>query len=576
MFGSVRWRLIWIAVLVAICGFALVPETIVDEVTGESEQVWPLKLGLDLQGGMHLAVEIFDPENTLSGQDLDDAVERTLTTIRNRIDEFGVREPTIQRSGNRIIIELAGVDDPEQAKRIATETAFMEFKIVTDGQEFMDALERIDRAIVNEVGIENLRVTTLETEPEVDLSDILGGGADSVAAEDPAEAADEAGEAEAEDPAADSLAADGDDAETAETADAADEATARPLSALLGQGRILGEYLVPQEDQPTAAAWLELEGVRDALPRGVTLHWGVEQVGAGAGSYVPLYVLEAEPLITGDMLQDAGPANRDPTFNQPIVPFETTRRGSRVFERGTARNIGENMAIVLDDRVQSYAVIRSVLSRRAQIELTPGASFQEAQELALVLRAGALPMPIEVVEERNVSASLGEDSIRQGRTAFIIGIVGVIIVMMIYYRAAGILAVGALLTYVVFMLGGLAGLDATLTLPGIAGLILSIGMAVDANVLIFERVREELAAGKTPRTAVDAGFGNALSAIVDANLTTLITGIILFQFGTGAVRGFAVTLCIGILASFFSAIYVTRTLFIMYLNRRGSRESVSI
>ncbi len=573
MFGSVRWRLVWIAVLVAICGFALVPETIVDEVTGESERVWPLKLGLDLQGGMHLAVEIYDPEGTLSGQDLDDAVERTLTTIRNRIDEFGVREPTIQRSGNRIIIELAGVDDPEQAKRIATETAFMEFKIVTDGQEFMDALERIDRAIVSAVGIENLQVTPLETEPEVDLSDILGGAADSAAVEDPVA---EEGAAEGEDPAdgeapaADSLAAE------EETADAVDEATARPLSALLGQGRILGEYLVPQEDQPTAAAWLELEGVREALPRGVTLHWGVEQVGAGAGAYVPLYVLEAEPLITGDMLQDAGPANRDPTFNQPIVPFETTRRGSRVFERGTARNIGENMAIVLDDRVQSYAVIRSVLSRRAQIELTPGASFQEAQELALVLRAGALPMPIEVVEERNVSASLGEDSIRQGRTAFIIGIVGVIIIMMIYYRAAGILAVGALLTYVILMLGGLAGLDATLTLPGIAGLILSIGMAVDANVLIFERVREELGAGKTPRTAVDAGFGNALSAIVDANLTTLITGIILFQFGTGAVRGFAVTLCIGILASFFSAIYVTRTLFIMYLNRRGSRESVSI
>ena len=564
MFGSVRWRLIWIAVLVAVCGFALVPETVVDEVTGESERVWPLKLGLDLQGGMHLAVEIYDPEGTLTGQDLNDAVERTLTTIRNRIDEFGVREPTIQRSGNRIIIELAGVDDPEQAKRIATETAFMEFKIVTDGQEFVDALERIDRAIVNEVGIENLQVTTLETAPEVDLGDILGAGADSAETED----TDETG-----DPATDSLAAD--DEET-DAADAADEAAARPLSALLGQGRILGEYLVSQEDQPTVAAWLELESVRDALPRSVTLHWGVEQVGAGAGSYVPLYVLEEEPLITGDMLEDAGPANRDPTFNQPIVPFETTRRGSRVFERGTARNIGQNMAIVLDSRVQSYAVIRSVLSRRAQIELTPGASFQEAQELALVLRAGALPMPIEVVEERNVSASLGEDSIRQGRTAFIIGIVGVIILMMLYYRAAGVLAVGALLTYVIFMLGGLAGLDATLTLPGIAGLILSIGMAVDANVLIFERVREELAAGKTPRTAVDAGFGNALSAIVDANLTTLITGIILFQFGTGAVRGFAVTLCIGILASFFSAIYVTRTLFTMYLNRRGSRESVSI
>ena len=554
MFSSVRWRLIWIAVLVALCGFALVPETVVDEETGTSDLVWPLKLGLDLQGGMHLAVEIYDPEGTLTGEDLNDAVERTLTTIRNRIDEFGVREPTIQRSGNRIIIELAGVDDPEQAKRIATETAYMEFKIITDGQAFLSALERLDRAIVNEVGIENLEVTSLETEPEVDLGEILGTVPDS--AEDAA--------------APDSMA------ETDDPAETVDPATARPLSALLGQGRVPGEFLVASENQPTAAAWLELDGVREAIPREVTVHWGVEDVGAGGSSYVPLYVLEAEPLITGDMLQDAGPANRDPTFNQPLVPFETTRRGARIFERGTARNINQNMAIVLDDRVQSYAVIRQTLSRRAQIELTPGSSLQEAQELALVLRAGALPMPIQVVEERNVSASLGEDSIRQGRTAFIIGIVGVIILMMFYYRAAGVLAVGALVVYVVLMLGGLAGLDATLTLPGIAGLILSIGMAVDANVLIFERVREELAAGKTPRTAVEAGFANALSAIVDANLTTLITGIILFQFGTGAVRGFAVTLCIGILASFFSAIYVTRTFFIMYLNRRGSRESVSI
>ena len=554
MFSSVRWRLIWIAVLVALCGFALVPETVVDEETGTSDLVWPLKLGLDLQGGMHLAVEIYDPEGTLTGEDLNDAVERTLTTIRNRIDEFGVREPTIQRSGNRIIIELAGVDDPEQAKRIATETAYMEFKIITDGQAFLSALERLDRAIVNEVGIENLEVTSLETEPEVDLGEILGTVPDS--AEDAA--------------APDSLA------ETDDPAETVDPATARPLSALLGQGRVPGEFLVASENQPTTAAWLELDGVREAIPREVTVHWGVEDVGAGGSSYIPLYVLEAEPLITGDMLQDAGPANRDPTFNQPLVPFETTRRGARIFERGTARNINQNMAIVLDDRVQSYAVIRQTLSRRAQIELTPGSSLQEAQELALVLRAGALPMPIQVVEERNVSASLGEDSIRQGRTAFIIGIVGVIILMMFYYRAAGVLAVGAVVVYVVLMLDGLAGLDATLTLPGIAGLILSIGMAVDANVLIFERVREELAAGKTPRTAVEAGFANALSAIVDANLTTLITGIILFQFGTGAVRGFAVTLCIGILASFFSAIYVTRTFFIMYLNRRGSRESVSI
>lgn len=555
MLTSVRWRLIWIGVLLAMCTWALVPKE--NEL---GERVSPLNLGLDLQGGMHLAVEIVDPDGTLTEDTQADAVERTLTTIRNRIDQFGVREPTIQRVGDRIVVELAGAFDPDRAKAIVAQTAFMEFKIVTDGQSFIQALERIDAAIVNEVGVENLDTSPLDTAPEVDLGQILGATEDSASV--------------------DSLAADVPSGETAtdsvETGVVPDPATLRVLTALLSPGRIPGEFLVTSQDQPMVEGWLEFEGVQQLIPRNVTLHWGAEDIGAGGNTYTPLYVLELEPLITGDLLEDAGPANRDPTFNQPIVPFQTTRRGARVFERGTARNINNNMAIVLDNRVQSYAVIRSVLSRRAQIELTPGSSFQEAQDLALVLRAGALPMPIEIVEERNVSASLGEDSIRQGSTAFIIGIVCVVFLMIGYYRLAGLLAVGALLVYVVLMLGGLAGLQATLTLPGIAGLILSIGMAVDANVLIFERIREEIAAGKTPRTAVEAGFNNALSAIVDANLTTLITGIILFQFGTGPVRGFAVTLCIGILASFFSALYVTKTFFNIYLNRRGSSESVSI
>ncbi len=287
-------------------------------------------------------------------------------------------------------------------------------------------------------------------------------------------------------------------------------------------------------------------------------------------------MLEADAILTGDLLQDAGPAARDPQFNQPYVPFETTRRGSRVFQRGTAPNVGRYMAIVLDGRVQSAPVIRQTLSRRAQIEMGGGSSFQEAQDLALVLRAGALPMPIKVVEERSVSASLGADSIRQGRNAFIIGIIGVVILMIWYYRIAGLMAVSALGIYVLLVLGGLAGLGATLTLPGIAGLILSVGMAVDANVLIFERIREESDAGKTPRTAVDAGFAQALSAIVDANLTTLITAAILYQFGTGPIRGFAVTLVIGIIASFFTALYVTRTFFLAYLERRSPTEPLSI
>lgn len=563
MFGSVRWRLIWIAILVVLCGWALLPE---EDAAGES--VWPLKLGLDLQGGMHLAVEVDDPDETLDGPELDDALERTLTTIRNRIDQFGVEEPDIRRAGDRIEVELAGLDDPDRAEALVSQTAFMEFKIITDGASFLNGLDRIDRAIVSAVGAENLRPTALETTPETDLSDILGTTPDSSAAVSDSAAASGAVAPEPtdQDSGADSAAA-----------AATVGQLLRPLTAVLApSGRVPGEYLVAQEDQAMVEGWLALDAVKDAIPRDITLHFGVEAVGGGGNTYFPLYALELDPLITGEMLEDAGPATRDPTFNQPIVPFQTTRRGARVFERGTSRNVGQNMAIVLDNRVQSYAVIQGVLSRRAQITLTPGTPFQEAQDLALVLRAGALPMPIRVVERREVGASLGEDSVRQGSIAFGIGIVAVVFLMIGYYRLAGVLAVCALLVYVVLLLGGMAGLRATLTLPGIAGLILSIGMAVDANVLIFERIREELAGGKTPRTAVEAGFDNALSAIVDANLTTLITGIILYQFGSGPVRGFAVTLCIGILASFFSAIYVTRTFFMVYLNRRGANESVSI
>jgi len=575
MFSTVRWRVIWITLLVLLCGWALVPKEDAD-----GNRIPPLQLGLDLQGGMHLAVEV-DDSQAPPDADLEDAVERTLTTIRNRIDQFGVREPNIQRAGDRIIVELAGVQDPERAKEIVNRTAFMEFKVVTDGTSFLNALERIDRAIVNAVGADQLRPTALET--QVDLGEVLGGRdtapqavpADTTlpdsAAVDPPPGAPAAAP---DPPAAQDSAAAGRD--SAAGAPGQQDGELRPLSALLRPGRIEGEFLVATQDRPTVESWLALPEVTAVIPNDITLHWGVEDVPAGGSTFVPLYVLDAEPLITGEELQDAGPANRDPTFNQPIVPFETTRRGARLFERGTARHVGDNMAIVLDNRVQSYAVIRGILSRNAQIELAPGASFQEAQDLALVLRAGALPMPIRIVEERTVGASLGEDSIRQGRMAFLIGIVAVVLLMIGYYRFAGVLAVGALVVYVILLLGGLAGLQATLTLPGIAGLILSVGMAVDANVLIFERIREELDAGKTPRTAVDAGFANALSAIVDANLTTLITGIILFQFGTGPVRGFAVTLCIGILASFFAALYVTRTFFMIYLNRRASSESVSI
>ena len=575
---AIRNRFLVIFGLLAICIWALVPK---EGPTGE--KIPAINLGLDLQGGMHLAVEIDDPDGTLTGEARADAVDRTLTTIRNRIDEFGVREPTIQKSGDdRIIVELAGIDDPERAKAIVERTAFLQFKIVREDDGFRDALPRLDRVIVQAVGAENLPSSVTEEEEAPALTQLLGEAQDTLGAP-------EVELLESAEAFGDSLAQDTTRAQEAPDAEAADSAlqeetrivpsqdrSLRPLTGMLLESGRPGMFLVAEENVPTVSEYIELSEFKEALPRNTTLNWGLVPQSTSGGAYRELYVLEAEPLVTGEYLADAGPASRDPQFNQPYVPFEMTRQGARIFERGTGRNVGRLMAIVLDGRVQSAPVIRQTLSRRAQIELGTGSQFQEAQDLALVLRAGALPQPIRIVEERTIGPSLGADSIRQGRNAFLIGLVGVVLIMIWYYKIAGVMAVFALAAYVVFVLGGLAGLGATLTLPGIAGLILSVGMAVDANVLIFERIREELDAGKTVRTAVDQGFEQATSAIVDANLTTLITAAILYQFGTGPVRGFAVTLSIGIIASFFTALFVTKTLFLFYLERRGPTEELSI
>ena len=306
----------------------------------------------------------------------------------------------------------------------------------------------------------------------------------------------------------------------------------------------------------------------------MSLHWGWDSIARGGRFYRELYVLEEDAFLTGDMLEDAT-AQRDPQFNQAQVLFELNRRGGRRFQEVTGAHVGDRIAILLDNEVVSAPVVRDRIGASGSIDLGT-ADMSEATDLALVLRAGALPAPLRILEQRTVGPSLGQDSIDQGRVAGMVGIVMVLFIMVLYYRLAGVLAIVALGIYLLLVLGGLSAMDATLTLPGIAGLILSIGMAVDANVLIFERIREELAAGRATRTAVDEGFANALSAIVDANLTTLITGLILFQFGTGPVRGFAVTLCIGIVASFFSAIYVTRTLFILYMSGRKASDPISI
>ncbi len=559
MLKSLRGRIVLIVAILAISGYYILREG--------------LKLGLDLQGGMHLVVEIDDPDGTLTDDARADAIDRAETVLRTRIDELGVEEPLIQKVGNdRIIVELAGISDENQAKDVIRRAAFLEFKLVRSWADLGPDLPRIDRVVVATLGADSLTSLGRDVQaPTSSIEELLFGGPpeeDSAAAEGDSAAAG----AEA---VVDAAAAEGDEEEGAEALEEEDDSTVlSPFTSLLNQGGEDGVYLVAEEDVEVAELFLGIPDVQRALPRDVALQWGMEPVALTGRIYRQLFVLEEDAFINGQMLENAVSA-RDPQFNTPQVQFELSRRGGRRFAEVTGQNVGEFLAIVLDGEVVSAPVIRDRIGARGQIELG-GSTLQEASDLALVLRAGALPAPLRIMEERTVGPSLGQDSVDQGRVAGIIGIVLVVLVMCAYYRMAGILSVCALGIYVVLVLGGLAGFGATLTVPGIAGLILSIGMAVDANVLIFERIREELDAGRTVRTAVEDGFGNALSAIVDANITTLITALILFQFGTGPVRGFAVTLSIGILASFFTALYVTRSFFVMYLSRKKATDPISI
>jgi len=545
MFKTVRGRIIAILLIMGVAGWQLYSRG--------------LKLGLDLQGGMHLVLEVDDPDGTMTDEAKSDMIDRIDRIIRTRIDELGVEEPLIQKVGqDRLIVELAGLSDEERAKEIVQRNAFLEFKLVLPTTEMEQALSRMDRAIVSALGVDSIRAMGRDVRQQgANVQDLLFGG--DTAARDTTQGADTT-------------------ATEADTADAAamSEADAlRPFSTLLSFGDTEGTFLVASEDVPVVDHFLSLPEVQRALPRNQTLQWGSELVARGARTYQRIFVLEAEPFLTGSELENAT-AGRDPQFNQSQVQFELSRAGGRLFQRFSGSNVGNYLAIVLDGQVMSAPVIRDRIGARGQIDMGANTSLEEARDLALVLRAGSLPARVNIIEERTVGPSLGQDSIDQGQLAGLVGIAFVIGIMMLYYRVAGVLAVGALLVYLLLVLGGLAGLGATLTLPGIAGLILSVGMAVDANVLIFERIREELAAGRATRTAVDEGFGHALSAIVDANITTLITALILFQFGTGPVRGFAVTLSIGIVASFFSALYVTRSLFLLYLSGKKASDPISI
>jgi len=540
MFNSIRGRIIVIIAMLLVSAYYLATNGI--------------KLGLDLQGGMHLVLEVDDPDGLMTLEARTDVIARSERIMRNRIDEFGVEEPVIQKVGCcRLIVELPGIGPGEEsrAKNLVQQSAFLEFKKVLPVAELESRLAQIDRQIVNVLGVDSIRALGADMEgPSQEISDLLFRPATADSAQADSTGVD--GEAEEED----------------------QSPNLRPFTSLLAGGDMEGVYLVATESVELAKLFLALPEVQRALPRNVSLHWEADPIGLDQRVFRRLYVTTEDAFVTGEMLEDAT-AQRDPQGNQAQVNFEFNRVGGRRFSRFTEQNIGNLIAIVLDGEIVSAPVVRARIGASGVIEMG-NADMAEAADLALVLRAGALPARLVIVEERTVGPSLGQDSIERGQIAGIIGMFAVVLIMISYYRVVGVLAVMALAVYMTLVLGGLAAFNGVLTLPGIAGLILSVGMAVDANVLIFERIREELILGRATRTAVEEGFAHALSAIVDANMTTLFTALILFQFGTGPVRGFAVTLSIGIVASFFSALYVTRTFFLIYLSGKKASDPISI
>ena len=474
-----------------------------------------LNLGLDLQGGIHLVLEV--KTEGMEQQEAQDAVAQAQEVIRNRIDQFGVAEPTIQRQGdNRIIIELPGVQDVQRAKDLVGQTALLEFQLLEPPEDRTRLIRRIDQVLAP------------EKEGEEEEEDLLLSS-------------------------------------TTESA---------PLSSLLsGAGE---DLTVSGRDLQRVKNLLNAPEAQELIPADVEFIFSSKPAGAEGNEFYFLYLVRKKPEMTGHMIQDAFVSIGQVVeyMGQPIVNFSTTDEGVRLFSRITGSHIGDRMAIVLDESVYSAPTIQSKISEGRGI-ITGSGTQEEAKDLAIVLRAGALPAEVEIIEDRTVGPSLGRDSIEQGKTAAMYSMVLIVIFMVLYYRAAGIIADCALLLNMLFIMAVLAGFHATLTLPGIAGIILTIGMAVDANVLIFERIREELRSGKTVRAAIDSGYGHALSAIIDANVTTFLVGIVLYQFGTGPIRGFALTLCIGIISSLFTAFFVTRTIFEL-ITRKSDQSSLSI
>jgi preprotein translocase subunit SecD len=517
----------------------------------------PLQRGLDLKGGTYLALEVDDSKQAIPNDKKVEAIDRALKTVRSRIEGFGVSEVSVQKQGNdRIIVQIPGEQDPERARKLVEAQAFLEFKITDKSQALERALPKIDQ-VIKQRGLAAKVDTSVKAAPAKKGLESLLKGADTSKKAD----SSKKGVAGAK----------------KDSAAAADSLKVQPggaFSSLLQQGNLPGEFYIDITKIPALQAYLADSAVLAAMPPGKDFIAGTDSTSLANKWYRAYYVVDHNPIITGDYLTGANP-NQSPT-DGTIVEFQLSNEGGRRFRNETGKHIQDYMAIILDNRVMGRPpVINGAIGTRGQITMG-GKGLAEAQDLALVLKAGALPVPLRVAQVQSIGPTLGQDSIDKGFRAALISVALVVLIMIVYYRFSGMLAVGGLLLYMLYTLAALAGFNAVLTLPGIAGFVLSIGIAVDANVLIFERIREELVHGKTVRTAIDEGFRHAMPAIVDSNVSTILTAAVLYQYGTGPVRGFAVTLIAGILASLVTSIFVVRTFYLLWLNRSRGAQTLSI
>ena len=460
-----------------------------------------------------------------------DAVTRAIEIMRNRVDQYGVSEPSIQKQGSRrIVIQLPGVAREEEAKKLLQAGALLEFKFLKEPDVAIPILKKIDEALAGANKIDSLNQKKIETAKADTSKKKLTE--EQFAKEHPF------------------------------------FAVARLLDA---QGRIADTF-VKEKDKDKINAFLLNPEVRKVLPDNVEfIYYSKPERGQDGENYYRMYLVNREAELTGGVITDAQ-SNIDPQTSAPEVTMQMNSEGAREWARITGSNIGKRCAIVLDGVVYSAPKIESKIPNGSS-RITGSANLDEAKLLEIVLKAGALPAPVDILEQRTVGPSLGQDSIRQGFNSSMIGFVLIGIFMAFYYKVGGSFSAVALFVTILNLLGILAGFGATLTLPGIGGIVLTMGMAVDANVIIYERIREELASGKTVKAAVESGFKLSFPPIFDSHITSFITGLILYQFGSGPVQGFALTLMIGLIVSLFSQLVIVRVI-LDYMVNKGYKINV--